>query len=155
MGEFATAVQSYIQQKLSSKCPALDWQTEYHIDGTPVDVAGMGENALYLVELEWRRADPADNTAKLFRHLDSGSISHRNVHVFQVFTRYYDLASGDYSSKRKNAEFVGQVASRASPQLRYNSLDLDIDPPKRGGQWPTEWHSTVDSTLGCITDRID
>ena len=30
---------------------------------------GSNNNQLYLIELEWRRADPADNAAELFRHL--------------------------------------------------------------------------------------
>jgi hypothetical protein len=150
MGEFATTVQTHLREELSRECPALDWETEYRIEGTPVDVAGASEGVLFLVELEWRRADPADNTAKLFRHLEDGSIDHDQVHVFQVFTRYYDLASGGHSSKRKNAEFVGYTAANVSERLSYDPLDLDIDPPKRGGDWPDDWEDAA----GQIVDRI-
>lgn len=154
MGEFATAVQDHLRSELASRCLSLDWQTEYRIQGTPVDVAGVGGNSLSLVELEWRRADPADNTAKLFRHLDSGSIDHRHVHVFQVFTKYYDLARGGHSSKRENAEFVGHTAATVSDRLSYHPLDLDIDPPKRGGEWPEGWEEATDEIVDRIVERL-
>ena len=154
MGAFATAVQSYLRQELTSQCPALGWETEYRIDGTPVDVAGKNEHTLALVELEWRRADPADNTAKLFRHLESGSIDHQQVRIFQVFTRYYDLASGGHSSKRKNAEFVGYVATDVSDRFEYDAIDLAVDPPKRGGEWPEGWHTEVDAVVERICARM-
>jgi hypothetical protein len=154
MGEFATTVQTHLMEVLSGECPSLDWETEYRIEGTPVDVAGAGENTLYLVELEWRRADPADNTAKLFRHLEDGSIDHSHVRVFQVFTRYYDLASGDYSSKRKNAEFVGRAAASVSERLSYDPVDLEFDPPKRGGDWPDDWEDATDQVVKSIVSRV-
>jgi hypothetical protein len=73
MGEFASTVQEFLRDELATARPTLEWHTEYRIAGTPVDIAGVGAEELTLVELEWRRADPADNTAKLFRHLDAGA----------------------------------------------------------------------------------
>lgn len=155
MGEFATAVQRYLRDELSEGVPSLDWRTEFHIGGTPVDVAGVDEQVLVLVELEWRRADPADNTAKLFQHLDSGSIDRQTVLVFQVFSRYYDLASGGYSSKRRNAEFVGRTAATVTDRLSYDPLDLDVNPPTQCGEWPDGWESAVDEGVGRIVNRVD
>jgi|GEM_PF-417577 hypothetical protein len=66
MGAFATTVQEYLCESLATAVPAVGWETEYRIAGTPVDVAGVGDSQWYLIELEWRRADPADNAAKLF-----------------------------------------------------------------------------------------
>lgn len=103
-----------------------------------------------MIELEWRRADPADNTAKLFRHLDSGAIEREQVRVVQVFTEYYDLARGGVSSKRQNAEFVGGVAADATPQLSSHPVEFEIDPPKRGGEWPDNWHSKADEIVSDI-----
>ncbi|MFC7074656.1 hypothetical protein ACFQJ7_08135 [Halovenus rubra] len=151
MGEFASTVQTTLKQMLACEYPTRDWQTEYNSNGTPVDVAGLGENTVVLVELEWRRADPANNTAKLFRHLDEGSINHQRVSVFQLFTRYYDLARGGHSSKRENAEFVGYTSTRAFDRVSYSPIDLDIDPPKRGGDWPTDWKDMVSLSVERLT----
>ena len=91
MGAFADDVQAYLCREISDRRPALSWGTEHRVGGTPVDVAGVGEESLVLLELEWRRADPADNTAKLFRHLATEHIEAERVVAFQLFTRYYDL----------------------------------------------------------------
>src|SRR6056297_1620668 len=144
MGAFATAVQDYLCDSLAASVLAVDWQTEYLIAGTPVDVAGVGDTHLYLIELEWRRADPADNAAKLFRHLDSGEITAEAVTVFHLFTNYYDLARGGVSSKRENAEFVGRMAAEAFDRVAYHPVNFDLDPPKRGGDWPDDWRGQAD-----------
>ncbi|MDY7081800.1 MAG: hypothetical protein SXQ77_05190, partial [Halobacteria archaeon] len=80
-----------MKKTLAGELPVFDWRTEYYVGGTrtPVDVAGVGER-LILIELEWRRADPADNTAKIFRHL-SETQNQKRVEFFQLFTRYYQL----------------------------------------------------------------
>ncbi|MFO7832523.1 MAG: hypothetical protein R6V31_00320 [Halohasta sp.] len=155
MGEFATTVQTYLCDSLAAAYPRVDWETEYRIDGTPVDVAGVGDTHLYLIELEWRRADPADNAAKLFRHLDSGEIDAEAVTVFHLFTNYYDLARGGVSSKRQNAEFVGRMAAASVDRLSYLTVDLDIDPPKRGGEWPETWQASVDESIATLREAIE
>jgi len=155
MGEFATAVQNSLCDSLAAAYPAIDWETEYRIAGTPVDVAGVGEPHLYLIEWEWRRADPADNAAKLFRHLDTGEITAEAVTVFHLFTNYYDLARGGVSSKRKNAEFVGRMAAATIDRLRYTPVDIDIEPPKRGGEWPETWQTTVDEASTALCEKIE
>jgi len=91
MGEFANTVQEYLREELSNHWSTLSWEIEYQIAGTPVDVGGQGSEKLVLLELEWRRADPADNAAKLFRHLDTGSIEAETIEVFHVFTNYSAL----------------------------------------------------------------
>jgi hypothetical protein len=111
VGCFADDVNACLRDRLASDRPALEWTTERDVAGTPVDVAGDGDRRLVAVELEWRRADPSDNAAKLFRHLSEGSIDADHVVVVHLFTRYYDLASGGHSAKRKSAEFVGEVAA--------------------------------------------
>ncbi len=167
MGAFATMVQEYLCDRLEATAPALAWETEYRIAGTPVDVAGRTEatalkaersetqSLTCLVELEWRRADPADNTAKLFRHLDSGEIPASRVIVVQVFTEYYTLTRGGISSKRKNAEFVGHVAAERFDRLSYVPRTLALDPPKRGGEPPPNWEETVDAVSDGIASLIE
>jgi hypothetical protein len=66
----------YLRDALAKRRPAFDWETEYHIAGTPVDVGGASPTHLVVIELEWRRADPADNTAPLFRHLSAGCLQY-------------------------------------------------------------------------------
>lgn len=144
MGEFADDVVSRLKDRLEPNLSAYDWEAEHVISGTPVDLAGASANETILIELEWRRADPADNTAKIFRHL-SESESMRDVTVMQLFTDHYDLVSGDVSSKRKNAEFVGKVAADSLDELNYCAIGFDIDPPKSGTERPPGWKETTDS----------
>ncbi|OAQ53957.1 hypothetical protein HTG_00070 [Natrinema mahii] len=106
------------------------------------------------LELEWRRADPADNSAKIFRHLYMEQIDADEVLIAQIFTGYYDLTSGGISSKRKNAEFVGKVAADSIDHLSYYPIHLPIEPPKRGEEWPESWAEAADDTveqiIGCL-----
>ena len=153
VGAFATDVETRLAERLADARPAIDWGTEYRLETTPVDVGGCRANRLVVVELEWRRADPADNTAKLFRHAVGKSTDADRLVVFQVFTRYYDLVSGDISSKRKNAEFVGRVAADALDGLSYRSLTIDVDPPKRGGERPESWQEATDAVAETIAER--
>jgi hypothetical protein len=149
VGAFADAVNDRLREGLAERRPRFEWTREYRLGGTPVDIVGRGPDRLVAIELEWRRADPADNTAKLFRHIHDSDVD-RRVAVCQVFTAYYDLASGGVSSKRKNAEFVGRVAARTLPDLSYHPVEFGLDPPKRDADRPPEW---VEATEG-VADRI-
>lgn len=147
MGKFATTVQSYLCDRFAEACPEQNWETEHHIAGTPVDIAGFSDDFILLIELEWRRADPADNSAKLFRHLDQNEVMQSNVVVIQVFTAYYDLVRGGVSSKRKNAEFVGQAAENTVDQLSYYPVNFDLKPPMRDEDWPDEWKQAANDVV--------
>lgn len=154
MGRFATTVQEYLHNQLADQHPAFDWETEHTIAGTPVDVSGKCGSKLYLLELEWRRADPADNAAKLFRHLDSGIVDGNDVDVFQVFTDYYNLSNGGVSSKRENSEFVGNVAADTIDSLSYTPIDFKLDPPKRDVERPDGWEAIADDVVTTISRQI-
>ncbi|MFP9061981.1 hypothetical protein ACLI4R_15825 [Natrialbaceae archaeon A-chndr2] len=154
MGELASGFQSYLCDQLSESYPSLDWKTEHRIAGTPVDIAGVGDGTLFLIELEWRRADPADNSAKLFRHLTTGEIDQNHVTVVQIFTGYYNLASGEVSSKRKNSEFIGHIAEDIIDALSYHSVDFDPEPPKRGNDWEDDWIDNAKETLSEISSQV-
>lgn len=155
MGKFANAVQNHLCESLAEYYPTGSWESEFSISGTPVDICGRKVNHLYLVELEWRRADPADNAAKIFRHLQADHIEAEQVIFFQIFTDYYELSRGDVSSKRKNAEFVGEIAAQSSEKLLYSSVDFDIDPPKRGENWPDTWKDAADKTATTLYNEIE
>jgi hypothetical protein len=152
VGELAQQVQERLRDRLAATRPTLDWRLEHGIAGTQVDVAGIGETTV-LVELEWRRADPVDNTAKLFRHLAEGRLPDRVV-VAQVFTAKYDLVSGGVNSRRQNAEFVGRVAADTFDRLSYHPIDLALDPPKRGGDLPKDWQESVDDAADRVEDLV-
>lgn len=155
MGEFADDVVVRLKNRLERAATSHDWQTEYRISGTPVDLAGINSDSNILIELEWRRADPADNTAKIFRHLNDDTTPFGDsTTVVQLFTNYYDLASGGVSSKRKNAEFVGSVASDSLNELRYFPVGLEIDPPKAGEERPSMWKEKTDSMATTILDIL-
>jgi hypothetical protein len=154
VGEFADDVNAYLCDGLAERLPDLGWETEFRVAGTPVDVAGRSPDHLVLVELEWRRADPADNAAKLFRHLVEGSLSYPRIDAFQLFTGYYDLASGGVSSKRENAEFVGRTAADSVPGLAYRPLDFGLTPPKRGGERPDGWREAADEAVERIVSSL-
>ncbi|MEZ3145426.1 hypothetical protein [Halobaculum sp. MBLA0143] len=154
MGETANRVQVRLCEELRSRAAAYDWATEVTAASTPVDVAGSHDDTRVLVELEWRRADPADNTAKLFRHLHEGTVDAATVIVVQLFTGYYDLARGGVSSKRLNAEFVGGRAADSDSRVRYEPVDLAIDPPKRGGDLPDDWESAVAGVADAVCAAV-
>lgn len=154
MGEFAEAVQEYLHESLSEKHPSIDWHTEYDIGGTPIDLAGEALNRIYLIELEWRRADPADNAAKIFRHLDANAIEATQVTVLQVFTQFYNRKRGGVKSKRKNAEFVGSVAADTYEELSYTAITFPLDPPKRSAEWPKDWQDIADTAVSTIADSV-
>jgi hypothetical protein len=152
VGEFADDIADRLRDALAERLPTHEWVTERYLGRTPVDVAGAGAPELF-VELEWRRADPADNTVKLFRHLAEGNTEGR-VRVVQLFTGYYDLRSGGVSSKRENAEFVGRRIATTFESVEYTPLTLGIDPPKRGGDRPDEWRAEIENAADRIADRV-
>ena len=154
MGEFATDVSASLRDRLAGRTPGWDWETERYVAGTPVDVVGEHGSRFVAVELEWRRADPADNAAKLFRHLAEGTLDADRVAVVQLFTRYYDLASGGVSSKRENAEFVGCVAAATLDALSYHPVTFALDPPKRGGERPEGWRDAADAAVDDVLRAV-
>ena len=152
MGRFADEGSALLCDHLASAVPDLAWSTERSVAGTPVDVAGDGDGVLVAVELEWRRADPSDNAAKLFRHLAEGTVDADRVVVVHLFTRYYDLARGGVSAKRENAEFVGRVAARTLEGFSYHPVTVALDPPKRGGERPDGWREAVDEAAATVAE---
>jgi hypothetical protein len=152
VGEFADDVAGCLRDALADRLDSHAWATEGYIGRTPVDVVGEGD-PLLLVELEWRRADPSNNTVKLFRHLVEGDFD-EEVHLVQLFSRYYDLQSGGVSSKRENAEFVGDRIPMTVDGVAYTPLTLDIDPPKRGGERPDGWRGAVEAAAERIEKAV-
>ncbi|MDH5018962.1 hypothetical protein [Halobacterium rubrum] len=153
MGEFADTLHEAVRDALAARDPSRDWQTEWYVRRTPVDVAGMPDDSavpLVLVELEVRRADPANNTVKLARYADAGDLD-GPVRLVQVFTDYYDLETG-VSSKRENAEFVGDLAADSIPSFDYDAVSLSVAPPKRGTDPPADWRDAIDAAAAEMLD---
>jgi hypothetical protein len=154
VGEFAEAVRDRLRNALRERRPNLDWETERYLRRTPVDVVGADEEQFVAVELEWRRADPVNNTAKLFYYAEDGAIEEDEVVIFQLFSGYYDLASGGLSSKREVAEFVGETAAESVERVSFHPLGLPIDPPKKGGDRPERWQAKTDETASEIASLL-
>lgn len=154
MGAFTRAVQTELRETLADERPRYAWHEEYPVGGTPVDVAGVAEDTLVAVELEMRRADPANNTVTLLRAVEDGALDgFAQIAVVQVFSSYYDLASGGVSTKRENAEFVGDLAARAVDRVTYDAVTLDLVPPKRGADPPEGWERVVRETARTVARR--
>lgn len=155
VGEFAETVRDRIRDALAERRPALSWETEHRVRRTPVDVVGTTDRRFVAVELEWRRADPVNNTAKLFYYCSEGDLAeYDEITVVQAFTGYYDLASGGVSSKRETAEFVGRVAADAVDHVAFYPVTVALDPPKRGGEWPDDWQAVADETAREIAELV-
>ncbi|QCC49923.1 hypothetical protein [Halapricum salinum] len=154
MGEFADEVVKRLKDHLAQFCTSYKWDTEYLIAETPVDIAGIDGDRYVLIELEWRRADPADNAAKIFRHLSTREIPADQVIILQLFTNHYNLISDGVSSKRKNAEFVGKTAAGTIDYLTYQPLDFDIDPPRSGEERPNKWEEITDDVSATISSIV-
>jgi hypothetical protein len=162
VGEFADDLHAALRDALAARDDTRDWQTEWYAGRTPVDVAGVPDAAppadggggplstagtdapLLLVEVEVRRADPANNAVKLARHASEGAFD-RPVRLAHVFTDYYALDSGGVSSKRANAAFVGDLAADALDAFAYEALSLPVTPPKRGSDPPAGWRDAVET----------
>ncbi len=155
VGEFAETARDHIRDTLAERLPRFDWETEHRIRRTPVDVVGRTDDHFVAVELEWRRADPVNNTAKLFYYVNEAELdSYRRVSVFQVFTGYYDLDSGGVSSKRETAEFVGDVAADSFEHVSFSPVTFGLEPPKRGGEWPENWKLVAEETVRKIVRQM-
>ena len=156
MGRFADSVRDHVRDALAERRPRLAWETEHRVGRTPVDVVGRGDDRLVAVEIEWRRADPVNNTAKLFYHVSQGALDgYGTITICQVFSAYYDLADGGSSSKREVAEFVGGVVADRFDRVSYHPLRFDLDPPKRGAERPKEWRAVADETAAAIGSLVD
>lgn len=155
MGESAKHIQHELVDQLKRSHNEFDWRVEQKFAGTPVDIHGETDQRSIIIELEWRRADPADNTAKLFRHLEEGSLGSSNILVLQLFTEYYDLSRGGVSSKRKNAEFIGQKAAEASDRFEYSAVDFHLDPPKGDTDLLDGWKSSVRTVAESVDSAVE
>ena len=156
VSEFADAVHGHLRDALAARDPGREWTTEWYVQRTPVDVAGVpdGDGPLVLVEVELRRADPANNPVKLARHADDGAFD-RPVVLVQVFSDYYALADGGHSSKRENAAFVGRLAADALDAFDYRAVDLSVAPPVRGNDAPADWRAAVEAAADRVTDATE
>lgn len=140
--EFATRVQTALRDALAARTDR-EWTTERYVRQTPVDVATDDSGApLVLVEVELRRADPANNPVKVARAVREGAVD-RPVRLVQLFSGYYDLDGGGVSSKRENATFVGGLADEVLTGFTYRALDLGFTPPVRGAEPPEGWRGAV------------
>jgi hypothetical protein len=155
VGEFADDLHAPVRNALAGRDQTREWRTEWYAGRTPVDVAGIPDGSesddtpLFLVEVEVRRADPANNAVKLARHASDGAFE-RPVRLVHVFTDYYALDAGGVSSKRENAEFVGRLAADALDGFAYEAVTLPVSPPKRGDDPPAGWRDAVET----VADRI-
>lgn len=156
MGRAVEQVAEGLRDRLAARLDRFHWTTEYLVGRTPVDVAGEGREAdhLVLVELEWRRADPANNPVKLYRHVVEGTVTAEQVTLIQAFSGYYDLADGGVSSKRLNAEFAGTRLSRTVAGATYLSTSLPLSPRRGAADPPDGWREAVATVADTVATEL-
>lgn len=155
MGKNADKVQERMEDVFRQLKPGYDWDTEYSIEDTPVDISGLSGDSIFLVELEWRRADPADNIAKIFRHIEAENLEEDQVKIVQIFTAYYDLKRGGVSSKRNNAEFVGKITTQSIQKVTYHAVDFDLAPPKEDEELSKNWERKTRETCKKVLKNLE
>jgi len=156
VADFTDRVHAHLRDALAARYPARSWETEWYARRTPVDVAGVPTDAaapLVLVEVEMRRADPANNPVKLARYAHEGDFD-RDVRLVHLFSDYYALDSGGVSSKRQNAEFVGTLASDHLDGFAYDAFTLGVAPPKHGATPDGAWRTAVDEAAAAIDSLL-
>ena len=47
------------------------------------------------------------------------------------------------------------MAADTVDRLSYLPVDLGLDPPKRGGEWPETWQATVDDSIDTLCAEIE
>lgn len=122
------AIQKHIKAVLENKAAHLLWQTERSRDRA--DISGRNSRGQVYIELEMKREDPVANVAKHVRRV-STSAEIEAVKIYHVFSQfYYDPPLG-FDSRRKDAVFVGELASKEIPGISYQPMKLDILPPRK------------------------
>ncbi|MGB9986847.1 hypothetical protein [Salarchaeum japonicum] len=152
MAAFTDAVHDALRDALAERLPGFEWTTEERVRRTSVDVTGERADRRVFVEVEMRRADPANNPVKLARYADAGDFD-CPVFLVQAFSDYYELDSGGVSSKRKNAMFVGRLADDHISGFSYRALDLSLTPPKHG-DYAEDWRPAVDALAAELAELV-
>jgi len=112
------------------------------------DLFGQYENKVYIIELEFKREDPATNIIKVFRAVDENLqiLNKTKICFIHIFSDFFNLKK----EKRINAEFVGKKMSKEFNNLEYISMDFNAVPPVRGASFP----SNTDRAIKNLTIEI-
>lgn len=122
---------------LKESIPYIKWESQispsfWH---GRFDLFGQYENQIYIIELEFKRQDPAINVIKVFRAVDENKRSLKGKEIF--FIHVFSECYSSKGAKRKNAEFTGEKMSMAFRNLEYVSIDFNLAPPKEGDSFPS------------------
>jgi len=112
------------------------------------DLFGQYENNIYIIELEFKREDPAINVIKVYRAVDEKLqiLDKTKVYFIHIFSDFFNFNK----EKRINAEFVGKKMSKEFSYLEYISIDFNVAPPVRGDSFP----SNTDIAIKNLTIEI-
>jgi len=126
---FSRDLQNRLPQKVKGK--ELKWKKNWAARGTSetVDVAGLsGHNAIVLIEVELRRANPVSNVAKIWRWIEEKKLRGRII-FFHALSR----AFVSHKHQRENATFVGdKLQESTKKRVRYFPIKMDYSPRKHG-----------------------
>ena len=104
----------------------------------------MSGEPLVLVEIQWRRANPVNNPVWLLRSLESDDFPARRTVLARVFTRDYDLATGGYLTRRRNAEFAGRLPDGPLSTVSDRAFTLDVALLRGTASLPAGWCLAVE-----------
>lgn len=118
-----------INKQLENLSKGIKWSSRSKFFGSSseIDILGICQKNIYIIELELSREDPVNNVAKIWFQLDKvkQTFSEKSIWFFHIFSKKY--SSG---SKKQIAEFVGNKMADEYGNLKYTSLTLDIVPRK-------------------------
>jgi hypothetical protein len=93
-----------------------------------VDVEGVVNGQLVLIEVELRRIAPLANVVKIWKAVnkEADKKKYKNAIVFQAFSEFYP----EKGTQRGNAEFIGKEMANACG-IEYIALSIPFKPAKR------------------------
>ena len=129
MSQLSNICEDEITKQLKDVCQGVKWscRSKFFDSSSKIDILGVSQKNIYIIELELSREDPVNNVAKIFFQLDKGkpTFSEKRIWFFHIFSKKF--STGD---KRQIAEFIGNKMSDEYNNLKYTSLTLDIIPRK-------------------------
>jgi hypothetical protein len=110
----------------------LEWEKNWAAPQTKnetVDVAGLyGRNAIVLIEVELRRANPVSNVAKIWRWIEEKKLRGR-ILFFHALSKAFD----SHPHQRDNAKLIGnKLQDSEKKRVRYIYLKINYSPRKHG-----------------------
>lgn len=128
--KFSSYCEDQIVKNLKIITQGINWRcrTNFFTGASKIDILGLENNNIYIIELELRREDSVNNVVKIFYQLENYQKLFLEKHIWfiHIFSKFYE----DHISKKSIAEFACKKMAKAFENVDYYSLSLNILPPK-------------------------